>query len=98
MSDSVSSVDETARNSHSIVLQRIREPGRQLAVATAMGLSESTISRLKNEHLQPLCTLLAHCGLKIVPTENTCIAPDKINALLTLAKAHLDQIDSANQL
>ena len=78
----------------SIVLQRLASPGRQVAVATSMGVSESTISRLKNDHLEPLCALLAHAGLKIVPVEMQCFPAEKVSALLVFAKAHLENLET----
>lgn len=89
---------ERARNLSSTVLKSVQDPGRQAAIAVAMGVSESTISRLKNEHLDTLCGILAHAGLKIVPVEMKCFPPEKIDALLTLAKAHLASIENADEL
>lgn len=80
------------------VLQRLQEPGRAVAIAAAMGVSESTVSRLKNEHLESLCELLAHAGMKIVPVEVKCFPAEKIDALLTLAKAHLAEVESADDI
>lgn len=82
----------------SAVLKRLQEPGRQAAIATAMGVSDPTVSRLKTEHLAQLCELLAYCGLKIVAVETSCFPRDKITALLTFAKAHLDTIETADDL
>ena len=58
-------------------------------VAVAMGVSEPTISRLKNEHLPQFATMLAHLGLKIVPSEMKCYDPEYVQAILKLAKAQL---------
>lgn len=77
---------ERARKMASLVLQRLQEPGRAVAIATAMGTSEATVSRLKNDHLEPLCKLLAHAGLKIVPADLRCIDPIELEAYLMLAK------------
>jgi hypothetical protein len=82
----------------STVLQRLQEPGRAVSIASSLGVSESTVSRLKNEHLETLCNVLAHAGLKIVPVELQCFSSAKVNALLTLSKAHLDTLKSADQL
>lgn len=82
----------------STVLQALADPGRQVAIAAAMGVSESTVSRLKNDHLDSLCKLLAHSGLKIVPVEVKCFAPEKVDALLTLAKAHLAGVESSDEM
>lgn len=80
------------------VLKRLQEPGRQLAIASAMGVSESTVSRLKNDHLEGLCEMLAHAGLKIVPVEVQCFPPEKIDALMTFAKAYLASVESVDDL
>lgn len=81
-----------------MVLQRLQANGKQAAVAASMGVSDTLISRFKNEQLETLCSVLCHLGLKIVPAEMTCFAPDKVQALLTLSKAHLEAIDKADQL
>jgi len=76
----------------------MQEPGRQVAIATAMGVSESTVSRLKNDQLDQFCLLLAHAGLKVVPIEMQCFPADKVQALLTLARDHLATIEHPDQL
>lgn len=90
--------EERARKMHSMALRYLQAPGRQTSIATSMGVAESTISRLKNEHLESLCKLLALAGLKIVPVEFQCFPADKVNALLTLSKAHLESIESAHDM
>lgn len=89
---------ERARKAYLTVLQRLQDPGSAVAVATAMGVSESTVSRMKNEHMETLCTVLAHLGLKVVPVEMQCFPPDHIQALLTLSKAHLASVQQVDQL
>jgi len=89
---------ERARKSHSAVLRALAEPGRQVAIAAATGSSETTISRFKTEQLEAFCTYLAHAGLKVVPSEMQCFHPEKIQALLTLAKDHLRAIETPEQL
>lgn len=79
-------------------MQRLQEPGRAVAIAAAMGCSESTISRLKNEHLEPFCRLLAHAGLKVVPVEMQCFPQARVQALLTLAKERMETLQNADQL
>lgn len=64
---------------HSMLLQRLQ--GDASSFAAAMGVSESTISRLKNEHAESLCTLMAHAGLKIVDQERTCVRPAELELL-----------------
>lgn len=40
-----------------------------------MGISDSTISRIKTERLEECVTLLAHLGLKVVPSDYKCVNP-----------------------
>ena len=98
MNASSTTPTERARKSHTVILRGMQEPGRQTAVATCMGVSESTVSRLKTEHLEQFCHLLAHLGLKVVPIAMHCFPEDKVQALLTLAKGHLAAIERPDQL
>lgn len=66
---------ERARKTVQLVLQRLQEPGMGIALATSMGVSESTISRIKSERLEEVAQLLAHLGLKVVPAEFKCVDP-----------------------
>jgi hypothetical protein len=76
---------ERACKTVQLVLQRLQDPGTGVAAAVAMGVSESTISRIKNERLQEVALLLACLGLKVVPTEFKCVDPD---AYAFLTKTH----------
>lgn len=90
MSPSSPSAQETARKSHATVLRALQAPGRQVAIATAMGVSESTVSRLKTEHLAQICALLAHAGLKVVPAEDLSVDPTAVQALWFFARGAFD--------
>jgi hypothetical protein len=98
MSVSSPTPNERARKSHVTIVRALQEPGRQVAIATAMGTSESTISRLKNEHAEQFCLMLAHAGLKVVNQDFQCFPPDQIQALLTFSKIHLASIERPDQL
>lgn len=76
MPESSGSAPERARKTVQLVLQRLQEPGTGVAVAAAMGVSESTVSRLKTGHLEELALMLATLGLKVVPTEYKCVNPE----------------------
>lgn len=56
-----------------LALQRLQEPGKAGAVAAAMGISDSTVSRLKTERMEEVISFLAHLGLKVVPAEFKCV-------------------------
>jgi hypothetical protein len=64
---------ERARKGISLVLQHLQPAGKAGAIAAAMGVSDSTISRIKTERLDEVVLLLAHLGLKIVPTTYRCV-------------------------
>lgn len=87
---------ERARKQFALLVQRLA--GRQAAIATAMGTSESTVSRFKTEQGELFCAVLAHAGLKIVPAEKRCYDVAEIEALLTLARRRLEAAPTAEQL
>lgn len=76
MAESSGGASERARKTVQLVLQRLQEPGTGVAVAAAMGVSESTVSRLKTTHLEEMALMLATLGLKVVPAEFRCVNPD----------------------
>lgn len=51
----------------------------------ATGLSESKISRLKTDHLGDLALVMAHLGLKVVPTDMDCYKAEYIKLIHELA-------------
>jgi len=65
-----------------LALQALQEPGKASSVATAMGVSDSTISRIKTERMEEVLVVLAHLGLKVVPAEYKCVQPEA-HAFLT---------------
>lgn len=75
---------ERARKTHLVVLRALQEPGRAVATATALAVSESTISRFKNEHLELFSQILTHLGLKVVPADHQCVDPKTFMAFEVL--------------
>lgn len=71
---------ERARKSASILLQRLAPVGTQTAIAAAMGVSDSKISRLKEE-IAPLMEIAARCGLKLVDAEKICLKESEVKFL-----------------
>lgn len=64
---------ERARKGVQLALQRMQDAGTASQVAVSMGVSESTISRIKNERLEETLLLLAHLGIKCVPSDFKCV-------------------------
>lgn len=86
---------ETARKGVALVLQRLQAAGTAVAVSAAMGVSESTISRLKNDHLEGVLQLLAHLGIKCVPSDYRCVDRE---AYEFLVRSHKRVMEKAPQL
>lgn len=63
-------------------MQVLQERERAASLATAMGTSESTVSRIKNERLAEVLLFLAHLGFKVVPADYKCVDPES-HAFLT---------------
>lgn len=78
-----------------LALQQLQEPGKAGAVAAAMGVSDSTVSRIKTERLEECLTFLAHLGLKVVPAEFKCVEP---SAYAFLTATHTRLMQSAPHL
>lgn len=88
---------ERARRIECAVVQVLNRVGSE-SVASEIGVSEPTVSRLKNEHLPNLARMLVVLGFKVVPIEMQCYRPESIAAMVTLAKERMDQIKSPSEL
>jgi hypothetical protein len=75
---------ERARKNAQVVLQALASTG-QAELAKAMGVHESTVSRMKDGGIDTFCAALAHLGLKVVPVGVECYDPEYVTALRTLA-------------
>ena len=64
---------ERARKAFSRVLQRMQEPGMGVALSASMGVSESTVSRLKTEQLENVLTMIHTLGFKVVTEGKVCV-------------------------
>ena len=76
MAEASTTPGERACKAMQLVLQRLQEPGTAHAVAQAMGTSEATVSRMKNERMEDCLRLLAHLNLKVVPADYVCVRPE----------------------
>jgi hypothetical protein len=82
---------ERARKNFATILHGLARIG-QATVAGEIGVSESTVSRLKDGDLERLAALLAACELKVVPQHFKCAKPEIIEAALVFALAGMQQI------
>lgn len=84
-------LDESARKIHTSILQALANAS-QKRVADALGIHESSVSRMKSTDgdIENMARLLAVLGLKVVAVDVLTYKPEMINALHTLARAGLD--------
>ena len=91
----------TARKTEQTMLQQLASVGLS-APAAAIGVDESTISRLKSSepkiNLKNLSIVLSTIGLKVVPEGVKCYRPEDIEPYIALAKQHMNTIDGAEHL
>lgn len=86
---------ERARKGVQLALQALQEPGKAGAVAASMGVSDSTVSRIKTERLEEVVLFLSHLGLKVVPAEFKCVDP---SAYEFLVRSHTRVMSRAPEL
>jgi len=72
---------EIGRRGYSTFAKRIADLN-QGDIASAMGLSDTTVSELKTKHMERAIALLAHCGLKVVDVKARCM-PEATYQFLT---------------
>ncbi len=88
---------ERARKNEQALLRAVASVG-QKTIAEALGVSEATVSRMKDGEFERFSRLAARCGLKLVPVEMKCYRPESIAAILTLAQERMDEIKTPDQL
>ena len=76
MSELSSCPAERARKARSVVLQAVQRDVKQHAIAAAMGVSDATVSRLINDHLDNFVAMLTHAGLKVVDSSARCVSAE----------------------
>lgn len=64
-----------------MVLQRLQEPEMGVALAASLGVSESTVSRLKTDQLENVLALLYALGFKLVQQGQVCVDAGEIHML-----------------
>lgn len=88
--------DESARKIAALIFQRLARTG-QTQVAAALGVSDSNVSRMKDE-VPKFAGMLTALGLKVVPVEMQCYDEPTITAILTLARQRMAQLETVKQL
>lgn len=89
---------ERARKTVAMVLRRVQRDASQVAIAAAMGTSESTVSRLLSEHLEKFALVLSHAGLKVVPADRVCVDRGMYEAMTRIASRAMQDAETAQRL
>lgn len=89
---------ERARKTVAMVLRRVQRDASQVAIAAAMGASESTVSRLLSEHLEKFALVLSHAGLKVVPVDRVCVDRGMYEAMTRIASRAMQDAETAQRL
>ena len=82
------SIRASARRNHSLLLRGIADVS-QKRIAALIGVSETTMSDMKNDQLERVAALIAACGLKLSPVTHQTYDESYIGALKTLASVGL---------
>lgn len=88
--------DDSSRKTVSLIFQRLASAG-QVTVAQALGVSEATVSRMKEE-VPRLSAMLSVLELKVVPADMRCYDEKTLTAVLELARQRMAQIQTPQQL
>lgn len=81
--------NERARKIESIILLRLAEK-TQTTIAIELGMSESKISRLKNDDIPVIAKLITCLGLKVVPDDSLEVSQAELKSIKTLARKYLE--------
>lgn len=63
----------------------------QVHIADAVGVHESTISKMKESEFLRFSQILAACDLKVVPADYRCVDPAMMDALVTMSRTALNK-------
>jgi hypothetical protein len=87
---------ETARKNLALILKRVGSAGG-VHIAAALGIDDSLISKAKSPQngakysvFELVASLMAYCGLKVVPIEKECYTPQYMHSLRYLAGLRLN--------
>jgi hypothetical protein len=83
------SSDGKARETLAVIFQALSAKG-QGAIAKAMDISDSSMSRWKSDEIPVMAKLLCALELKIVPETFTCVDPEYLRSLRVLARKGLE--------
>lgn len=92
--------DAWSRNMQSQIMQAVAV-SKQSNVADCIGVDTTTVGRWLDANnseskMVQFCTMLAFCGLKIVPANMKCYDASKIDILFRLAKDNFQRLEEVD--
>lgn len=89
-----------SRNMQSQILQAVAK-SKQVNVASCIGVDTTTVGRwldTQNEEskIVQFSTMLAFCGLKVVPANMKCYDASKIDILFRITKDHFQRLEEVD--
>lgn len=98
MTEVSESAHERSRKACSMVLQSLQGAGKQSAIASAMGVSEATASRIKTQDMEAVVQFLYHAGFKVVPQDMRCIPEVTARAWFESHKREVRHMEESGNL
>ena len=98
MNEVSESAHERSRKAFSAVLQTLQGAVKQSAIASAMGISEASASRIKNEQMENVVQFLYHAGFKVVPQDYRCIPEVQARAWFDSHQREVRRMQESSEL
>jgi hypothetical protein len=89
---------EKARKAFSAVLRVLQTGGKQGQIGAVTGISDTSMSRLVNDHLERAVLVLYHAGFKVVPQEMDCYPRAQVEAWYSAYRSQIQHADTAAKL
>jgi hypothetical protein len=98
MSEFLPTPVEKARKAFGAVLRVLQSGGKQGQIGTVTGISDTSMSRLVNDHLEKAMLVLYHAGFKVVPQDMDCYPRAQVEAWYSAYKKQIELADTAAKL
>ncbi len=83
-------IDARARKNLTVLLRAIGNVS-QVRMAERLGVDESTVSRMKSSEFERIASVVAACGLKLVPEEQEVYEPGYLEKLRDVLSVELSR-------
>jgi PP-loop superfamily ATP-utilizing enzyme len=95
MSEFSTSPLEKARKAQAPIFHVLKSDGKQGQIATALGVSDSTMSRLVNDHMEAVIAILYHAGFQVVSQDLQLYPSRDVEAWYSVYRRQVMQSETA---